>query len=103
MVSTLVMASPDGGMMHTLKTIKLSVDLINEDKDPIGGQIFYWTEGAHVVLIQSWEYRASGPVYGPINPDPMSGDNLLTYFIECWNKNRAPGIEVSAMNVEICN
>lgn len=70
--------------MYTTPTVELSVDQLDEDGNVQGGLRFYWTEGAHVVLVQAWEYSCSGNIYGPVNPDPMAQDNLLDYFLECW-------------------
>jgi len=83
--------------MHTEDTLKLSV--IREDG--AAGIDFYWTFGAHVVLIQHWFEMSFGRFYGPVEPDPMSQDNLLDYFLECWQDKE--GIHFTVGDVEIFN
>jgi hypothetical protein len=72
--------------MNELKTIKVKAVSYDKDNNIDGGVNIYWTEGAHVVLYQTWEYRCSGNVYSVISPDPIGEDGLLDYFLENWTK-----------------
>ena len=85
--------------MNTLNTIKLSVFELSDDGFAEGGIDFYWTQGAHIVLIQRWEHRAAGNHYSQIEPDPMSGDNLLDYFLETWQDKE--GVHYHVQDVDI--
>lgn len=50
-----------------------------------GGITMWWVEGSPVVLLQTWEHRASGKTFGEIQETWTSSD-LLTYFInQGWN------------------
>ncbi len=74
-----------------IKIQALSRELV--DGYPSGGAHFYWEPGSRVVLIQHWEHTASGPIWGQVEPDPMSGagdqetsgEDLCVYIKECWD------------------
>lgn len=66
-----------------IKISALSRDLV--DGHPDGGCNFYWEPGTHVVLVQEWEHRASGPVWSEVVPDPMWGDDFCDYVKKCWD------------------
>lgn len=66
-----------------IKVKALSRELV--DGYPDGGADFYWERGSRVVLIQHWEHRASGPVWGQVEPDPMYGDDLAAYIKGSWD------------------
>lgn len=87
--------------MNKLKTIKMTINLLNEGKDPIGGKILLWTEGAHVVTIIDFEYRSAGNIYAAPYADPMEGQGLLEYYVNNW-ADRDYGY-VDSINVEEFN
>lgn len=83
------------------KTIKLTVNLLNDEKDPIGGKILLWTEGAHVVTVIDFEYWAAGNVHSMPYPDPMEGKSLLEYYLNNWHDRESgyvDSIDVSEFN-----
>jgi len=67
-------------MKNVNPTIRVVTTEFDEDGDEIGGYIFLWVAGARVILVQEWEFKASGEVYGPVNPDPIGEDGVLEYL-----------------------
>lgn len=79
--------------MEKLKTIQVRTVIEDEDSLVQGGVDFYWVKGSKTVLYQSWEHRASGPVWGEVTPDPMCGDDFLEYLYENWSEYRVLDVE----------
>lgn len=72
--------------------IKIDAVSYDEDNNVDGGINFYWDKGNDQVLYQEWEFKASGPVWGPVNPDPMFSElksddpkaSFIDYVEQCW-------------------
>lgn len=67
-------------MKNTAPTIQVKLVELDEEGKEQGGVNFYYVKGARVVLYQEWEYRCSGNVYSPVNPDPIGEEGLLEYL-----------------------
>jgi hypothetical protein len=73
-------------MKNTTDTIWVKALSYDEEGQVTGGLNLYWTQGARVVMYNTWEYTASGNIYSPVSPDPIGEVSLLEYFMESWTK-----------------
>jgi len=86
------------GKIYTTETVKLSLEY-QEEGQVQGGADLIWTTGAHVVVIQEWEYRCAGNTYNKVYPDPMVGEDMIDYYTQCWKSRGDKDYYVSSVNV----
>lgn len=66
--------------------VKIEAVVRDEDNNVQAGIHFYWDRKTGVVLSQSWEYKASGPIWFEVKQlFPMVHD-FLGYFCDNWSR-----------------
>ena len=61
-------------------TIKVSIVELDDEGKEQGGVDFYYVQGARVILIERWEYRAGGNTYDRVEPDYVGENGVLEYL-----------------------